>query len=282
LLVHYSESDFFVKDTSINMHRRKGFTLIELLVVISIIALLLSILMPALQRVKKQARTIACQANLHHWGSIFSMYLDDYEGKFSEFSPDGEHIWIELMRPYYTDQDICLCPTTLKSWMDGVLGTFVAWDWRAYEKDIPDEMYEYYAGAYGSYGKNSWLSQAGTGSFSDREPFCWRNIKDVKGGSRVPLLLDCNFLGGFPQPFDEPPPKDGYFDVTFPEITRYCLNRHDGYVNSLFTDYSVRKVGLKQLWTLKWHREFDTNGPWTSPHVRAADWPEWMKGFKDY
>jgi len=57
--------------------------LIELLVVIAIIALLLAILMPALSRVKRQARTVACQALLKQWGAIWSMYCDDNNGHFS-------------------------------------------------------------------------------------------------------------------------------------------------------------------------------------------------------
>ena len=38
-----------------------------------------------------------------------------------------------------------------------------------------------------------------------------------------------------------------------------------------------------ELWTLKWHRNFDTTGPWTKAGgVQPADWPEWMRRFKDY
>ncbi|MHC4595325.1 MAG: type II secretion system protein [Planctomycetota bacterium] len=70
------------------MHKRssngprysKGFTLIELLVVIAIIALLMAILMPALQRVKKQARSVACLSKLKQWGMFFAMYAEDYSG----------------------------------------------------------------------------------------------------------------------------------------------------------------------------------------------------------
>jgi hypothetical protein len=48
-------------------------------------------------------------------------------------------------------------------------------------------------------------------------------------------------------------------------------------------DWSVRKVALKELWTLKWHRQFDTTGPWTKAGgVRSEDWPEWMGSFDDY
>ena len=61
--------------------RSIGFTLIELLVVIAIIAVLMGILMPSLGKVRKQARSVACQANLKHWGLIFKMYTDDNDAK---------------------------------------------------------------------------------------------------------------------------------------------------------------------------------------------------------
>ena len=66
------------------MNRRNGFTLIELLVVIAIIALLMAILMPALQRVKKQGRTVACLSLLKQWSLWFSMYAEEYNGYFME------------------------------------------------------------------------------------------------------------------------------------------------------------------------------------------------------
>lgn len=59
---------------------RKGFTLIELLVVISIIALLLSILMPSLSKVKEQARVMTCAANIRQIGLMLSMYRSSNDG----------------------------------------------------------------------------------------------------------------------------------------------------------------------------------------------------------
>ena len=66
------------------MHKLRAFTLIELLVVIAIIALLMAILMPALARARNQARTVTCQALLKQWGIIWSMYVDDHDGYFSD------------------------------------------------------------------------------------------------------------------------------------------------------------------------------------------------------
>ena len=63
---------------------RKGFTLIELLVVIAIIALLMAILVPSLNRARKQARFVRCKANLRSYGLMALMYADDCDGKMPD------------------------------------------------------------------------------------------------------------------------------------------------------------------------------------------------------
>jgi hypothetical protein len=61
------------------------------------------------------------------------------------------------------------------------------------------------------------------------------------------------------------------------------MDRHDGFNNCLFLDYSARKVGLKELWTLKWHKSYNTAGPWTKAGgAVASDWPDWLRSLKDY
>jgi len=85
----------------------------------------------------------------------------------------------------------------------------------------------------------------------------------------------------------EPPSYDGEPRTgtgnTGDEMRIFCINRHDGFVNSLFMDWSVQKVGLKELWTLKWHRSYNIAGPWTiDGGVKPGDWPKWMRKFKDY
>ena len=82
-----------------------------------------------------------------------------------------------------------------------------------------------------------------------------------------------------PRHIDAPP---AYDDVITSEMSCQCINRHSGGINGLFMDWSVRKVGLKELWTLNWSRNFDTAGPYTrAGGMQPEDWPEWMRGFKD-
>ena len=113
-----------------NKSMSKGFTLIELLVVIAIIALLLAILMPALQKVRNQARGIVCKNNLKQYGFATRMYLDSFNGKFPDPATwlfnDGRinncdwhdpRMSLELhpelagsLWPYLKDKDVHLCP----------------------------------------------------------------------------------------------------------------------------------------------------------------------------
>jgi len=59
-----------------SISNKKGFTLVELLVVISIIALLLAVMLPALSKAKEQARIIVCKSNLHNYVLASKMYLE--------------------------------------------------------------------------------------------------------------------------------------------------------------------------------------------------------------
>jgi prepilin-type N-terminal cleavage/methylation domain-containing protein len=276
------------------MHKHKGFTLIELLVVIAIIALLMAILMPALQRVKKQAKTVMCQAHLKEWATIFAMYTDDNNGNFPERkSGSGTYgRWMDSMRDYYiTAEDIRLCPVAnklanpsmLTTGVDWWGSTFVAWGriptWGASGNRT--------AGYYGSYGINGYV-YVPIGEVYGKPPERFWRTPNVKGANNIPMFMDCYFWCGWPDDTNTPPEYDGWQQRSDADaINRFCLNRHDGAINAAFVDYSVRKVGLKEMFTLKWSRVYNTANAWTTAGgITPADWKNhgngWMARFKDY
>ena len=278
------------------MKKRKAFTLIELLVVIAIIAVLMSILLPALKRVKAQARTSACLAQLKQWGLFFAMYADDnnnhlmqgYNGVANTML-DGsdDNRWIKALGPYYKwDSSMACCPNATKPWIDefgndtGVAGTFLgsttAWGYyqsAGWEKPVK-----------GSYGINGWCNNPDPGKSPHSLPIddFWRT-PTVSGAGYVPLLLGAQRYNGWPLHTDTPPEMDGCIWNDDSQIGRYCLDRHNGFVNGLFLDWSARKLGLRELWTLKWHRSFKTAGPWTrAGGAVSEDWPDWLRHYKEY
>ncbi|HUV64744.1 MAG TPA: type II secretion system protein, partial [Sedimentisphaerales bacterium] len=259
--------------------------LIELLVVIAIIALLMGILMPALSRVRKQARSVACQALLKQWGLIFKMYTDDNDHQFYGAWSTGQqgHVWIGALKPYYQDEDINFCPSATKPNADNgeVGGPF-----EAYGVFAPDDVRYGYANLAGSYGINDYVGNPAyarnPGGVIGGHSRYWER-PDVKGASRIPMFLDAMWLGGMPHHTDTPSMFEEVYGSGSGMMQRYCCNRHEGHVNAVFVDFTVCKVGIKELWTLKWHRQFDTAGPWTiAGNVQHGDWPEWMRNFKDY
>ncbi len=266
--------------------RGLGFTLIELLVVIAIIALLMAILMPSLSRARKQARAIACKSNLKHWGLIFKMYTDDNDAKFygAWSTTQQGHVWIGALRSYYQDEDINFCPSATKPDETNETGLWGGGA-EAYGVFANDDVRYGYAGLAGSYGINDFVgdpSQARNPSGVIGEASWYWRSPDVKGAHMVPLFVDAIWLGGMPGDKDAPPNQENGTGGSG-HMQRYCISRHIGRVNAVCVDFSVRKVGLKELWTMKWHRDFDTRNAWTQAGgVGAEQWPEWMRSFKDY
>jgi prepilin-type N-terminal cleavage/methylation domain-containing protein len=260
---------------------QKAFTLIELLVVIAIIAVLMSILMPAINRVKKQAKTIACQASLHQWALFWSMYTSDYDGKFFD-EMGGESTtsvdrWPQVLEPLYKSVKMRLCPVATKTQAEGGINPFMAWYTSDTVGGVTTER-------KGSYGLNEWLSNHNSGGYSGNY---WKNV-NAKPANNIPVFLDCAWYDVWVFHDNQPPLYDG--DLTNGngrgppgEMKRVCLNRHDGFVDCLFLDWSIRKVGLKELWTLNWHKTFNTRNTHTKAGgVWPTDWPLWMRRFKDY
>jgi len=251
------------------MARRKtqGFTLIELLVVIAIIAVLMGILMPALRKVKEQARGVVCKSNLNQWGKMFYLYTFDNESKFmvwKQSSEPGGGTWIVPMMPYYGKGDgkIRLCPSTNKTEEEGELDPArMSWSTEINEKEHKN-----------SYGINNWCYNLRPGvtdiwGLQGANRRAWKRI-DQKGGANIPMFLECWRWGGGPTTRSDPAPPDAETRHNT-GFGRYCLNRHAHTINVCFLDGGVRKVNLKGLWDLKWHKEYDMSQP-------VPPWPDWM------
>jgi len=249
-------------------------------VVLALCALVLISCLGAVGRQgRMRAKEMVCLGNLHQWGHVFESYTQDNQGNFLSGAGAGSGLWwLEPLWPYHQSPRLSLCPTATTLPGQGKARSYARQAWKSMRH-------------VGSYGINGWICNPSpylppNGSMWGRAPVsnCWRTPAH-EAADKAPVFSDMWWVDAWPRATDEPTT----IDLAIPdrpnvdEMERICMDRHNGAVNLLFMDWSARKVGLKGLWTLKWHRSFDTTGPWTKAGgVEAADWPEWMRDFKDY
>ncbi len=275
------------------MRTSEGLTPIELMLVVAVAAVLAAILMPAMQRVKEQRNMTECLENLRQWNPIISNYVEDNDGRFFTGYDDEDSWWIAQLEDRHQSRlknNLWFCPKASEPLYDknhkraDTFSIFLAWgiytrDFNGHEGLSPD-------GVAGSYGINGYAlnSETPAEDASEENPETDNSWKTphVTGASRIPLLVEALSPSVRPQSHQRPVTyQAGAWSAS--QMGRCCIDRHMGFTNVSFCDFSARKVGLKELWTLKWHRTFDTAGPWTrAGGVQPTNWPKWMRPFKDY
>lgn len=280
------------------MSTKKAFTLIELLVVIAIIALLLSILVPGLKASKEKAQSLVCQSNLKQWNMLVGYFLADNKYMFpdSDWNNDGSNDahgqwWIQPFKQYMNadNMKILICGKA-KLHPNDIPGEIIFQPtkhnecWGSRDQAPAPTANKW---TWASYAPNAWMMDPGYSTWGapvngrPKEKLFWGKLDRVTTPYQVPLFLDSRWVDVWPDDTDQPNDPEwggangsGYTTTGYGYMTQVALTRHGKLTNIVFMDGSSRRTDIKDLWGLKWYREFKTSNPYTRGE---RQFPPWMK-----
>jgi len=259
---------------------RAGFTLIELLVTIGIIAVLAALLLVGLSRAKLKAHQLKCLSNLRQLSLASATYIGDTGrpvGRENPAYPDAR--WMGTLIDYYKAADLRVCPSAPfrkpAPPPNGQGNADTAWvRWTSDAKTM----------FYGSYGYNGWFYDVQRRR--DFQFFINREA-NVQYAARTPVFLDANWIDLYPLEVNNPA-SDLYAGRSLyaqnNDMGRCTIARHGGSspgsaprklaagqvmpgaVQIGFFDGHTEQVKLEKLWTLTWHRDWETPAKRPDPH----------------
>jgi prepilin-type N-terminal cleavage/methylation domain-containing protein/prepilin-type processing-associated H-X9-DG protein len=267
----------------------QAFTLVELLVVIGIIAVLISILLPALSKARQQAQIVSCASNLKQLTTCMLMYEQDYKGGLIVHWTNGP-VWQYLLKPYFGKRTIAQTAASTET-RDAILKCPAAVDKPTADSDnsaAPSPFQAYFTNYSGgsnpdngfkiesSYGMLRYLydTHLETGQLKTNKGF-WQVVYptanfwtlqkiSAKRPQPIPLLFDCRWREAYVDNGNNTTGPFGYWprDASgFGQMNSIATKRHGRVVNVAFMDLSVRTVQLPDLWSFSWRDDFKPPSP---------------------
>ncbi len=215
---------------TVHANHRRAFTLVELLVVIGIIAVLIGVLLPALNKARKSARAVQCLSNLRQMGNAWTMYLNDAKGRLPDSiwttpapltagSAQGNEVvwtgfWFGLLGNYRVNSTQILCPeamdpmpfqansaggikgggTALNSWTGEFQGSTVVGIRLDGSGVNPTNDASKKGWRIGSYAFNGYVYTPDPTKQPPDPKYFGKRITDVRPSTDVPVFYDCVWI----------------------------------------------------------------------------------------